>query len=54
MTHPYSKAAVIGLGTIGSGIAAALAGAGMRVVAVESGTEALTRGRETIKRHLRA
>ncbi|WUI00901.1 3-hydroxyacyl-CoA dehydrogenase NAD-binding domain-containing protein [Spirillospora sp. NBC_00431] len=48
MTGPATTA-VIGLGTTGSAIAAALARAGHRVVAVEAGGTALARGRARVE-----
>ncbi|RKS68202.1 3-hydroxybutyryl-CoA dehydrogenase [Actinomadura pelletieri DSM 43383] len=49
MTGPDATVAVLGLGTTGSAIAAALARAGRRVVAVEADDTALARGRARVE-----
>jgi len=46
----FPAVAVIGLGTVGSGLAARLADAGLRVTAVESSEVTLARGRERVAR----
>jgi 3-hydroxyacyl-CoA dehydrogenase len=50
--RPVRRAAVIGMGTMGSGIAQALIGAGVAVVAVDSDHSALQRGHARIERSL--
>jgi len=48
-----ARAAVIGAGTMGGGIAMCFASAGIPVTVVESSAEALTRGRDTIAKNYR-
>jgi 3-hydroxybutyryl-CoA dehydrogenase len=50
MQSNFSAVAVVGLGTVGSGLAARLADAGLRVTAVESSEVTLARGREHVAR----
>lgn len=50
-TRPVSVVAVIGAGTMGSGIAIALLDAGLAVLLLEQDEAALKRGRERIARH---
>jgi 3-hydroxyacyl-CoA dehydrogenase len=50
-TREIRKAAVIGAGTMGGGIAMNFANAGIPVAMVEAGQEALDRGLETIRRN---
>src|SRR5437899_6780866 len=47
------KAAVVGAGTMGGGIAMCFANAGIPVTVVETSAEALTRGLDTVKRNYR-
>jgi 3-hydroxybutyryl-CoA dehydrogenase len=49
MGRPFSTVGVIGLGTMGAGIAEVLARSGLDVVAVEKDAEALARGRGQIE-----
>ena len=49
--HPVERAAVLGCGTMGGGIAMSLANAGIPVTVMESSREALDRGMETIRRN---
>ena len=49
-----NRAAVIGAGTMGGGIAMCFAAAGIPVTVVETSTEALARGLDTIKRNFQA
>jgi 3-hydroxyacyl-CoA dehydrogenase len=51
--HDINKAAVIGAGTMGGGIAMCFANAGIPVTVVETGAEALSRGIDTITRNYR-
>src|SRR5712671_5908815 len=51
--HDIKKAAVIGAGTMGGGIAMCFANAGIPVTVVETGDEALARGLDTVKRNYR-
>src|SRR5216684_2120829 len=51
--HDVKKAAVIGAGTMGGGIAMCFANAGIAVTVVETGDEALARGLDTVKRNYR-
>src|SRR4029079_2969606 len=48
--RPVEKVAVIGAGTMGGGIAMALADSGLAVTLIENQQEALDRGRERIAR----
>jgi 3-hydroxyacyl-CoA dehydrogenase len=50
-TRPIAKAAVLGAGTMGGGIAMALINAGVPVVLLETTQEALERGLATIRRN---
>jgi len=52
--RPVERAAVIGAGTMGSGIATSLASAGLPVTLVEAKQEALDRGLEAIRRNVEA
>jgi 3-hydroxyacyl-CoA dehydrogenase len=49
--HDVKKAAVIGAGTMGGGIAMCFANAGIPVAVVETGDEALARGLDTVRRN---
>jgi 3-hydroxyacyl-CoA dehydrogenase len=51
--HDIEKAAVIGAGTMGGGIAMCFANAGIPVTVVETSADALSRGLETVKRNYR-
>src|SRR5262249_32386049 len=51
--HDIKKAAVIGAGTMGGGIAMCFANAGIPVTVVETGAEVLARGLDTVKRNYR-
>src|SRR5262249_416794 len=51
--HDIKKAAVIGAGTMGGGIAMCFANAGVPVTVVETGAEALARGLDTVTRNYR-
>jgi 3-hydroxyacyl-CoA dehydrogenase len=51
--HEIRQAAVIGAGTMGGGIAMCFANAGIPVTVVETGTEALSRGLDTVTRNYR-
>jgi 3-hydroxyacyl-CoA dehydrogenase len=51
--HEIKKAAVIGAGTMGGGIAMCFANAGIPVTVVETGAEALSRGLDTVTRNYR-
>jgi 3-hydroxyacyl-CoA dehydrogenase len=52
--RPIERAAVIGAGTMGSGIATSLASAGLPVTLVEAKQEALDRGMASIRRNVEA
>ncbi|MFD0889425.1 3-hydroxyacyl-CoA dehydrogenase family protein, partial [Streptosporangium algeriense] len=49
MTRSFEKVGVVGLGTMGAGIAEVFARAGLRVVGVEADPEALGRGRGNLE-----
>jgi 3-hydroxyacyl-CoA dehydrogenase len=51
--HDIRRAAVIGAGTMGGGIAMCFANAGVPVTVVETGAEALARGLDTVTRNYR-
>src|SRR5260370_15964563 len=51
--HEIKRAAVIGAGTMGGGIAMCFANAGIPVTVVETGAEALSRGVDTVTRNYR-
>jgi 3-hydroxyacyl-CoA dehydrogenase len=51
--HDIRRAAVIGAGTMGGGIAMCFANAGIPVTVVETGAEALSRGLDTVTRNYR-
>jgi 3-hydroxyacyl-CoA dehydrogenase len=51
--RPIARAAVIGAGTMGGGIAMCFANAGIPVTLVETGQDALTRGLDTIGKNYR-
>src|SRR5258705_2639269 len=51
--HDIRRAAVIGAGTMGGGIAMCFANAGIPVTVVETGAEALSRGVDTVTRNYR-
>ncbi len=51
--HEIKRAAVIGAGTMGGGIAMCFANAGIPVTVVETGAEALSRGLDTVTRNYR-
>src|SRR5262249_4355022 len=51
--HDIKKAAVIGAGTMGGGIAMCFANAGIPVAVVETSDEALARGLDTVTRNYR-
>jgi 3-hydroxyacyl-CoA dehydrogenase len=52
--HEVGRAAVIGAGTMGGGIAMCFANAGIPVTVVETGAEALARGLDTITKNYRS
>ncbi|MBZ0148800.1 MAG: 3-hydroxyacyl-CoA dehydrogenase, partial [Pseudorhodoplanes sp.] len=52
--HEIKRAAVIGAGTMGGGIAMCFANAGIPVTIIETGAEALKRGLDTIEKNYKA
>ena len=52
--RPIARAAVLGAGTMGGGIAMCFANAGIPVQMIETTQEALTRGIDTIRRNYAA